>query len=70
MEFFNWYVDVPGDFIFIAMEYLEGGDLKQYMQKNPAEAKRNAKTITQQLLEGLAVLHEKGIIHRDLKPQV
>lgn len=70
MEFFNWYEDKPNDFTFLAMEYLEHGDLKRYMQDNPTEAKENVRKITEQLLQGLKVLHEKGIIHRDLKPQV
>lgn len=50
------------------MEYIEYGDLGEYI-KTPA-AKKDAKMITRQILEGLKVLHEEGICHRDLKPQV
>lgn len=64
--FFGWYEN--RDFVFIAMEYIEHGDLSQYL-KTPG-SRSNAREITRQLLEGLAVLHEKKICHRDLKPQV
>lgn len=51
------------------MEYIENGDLGEYIKAGP-KAKIEAKGITKQLLEGLAVLHAKAICHRDLKPQV
>lgn len=50
------------------MEYIEYGDLSEYIKDG--RAKPDAKKITRQILEGLEVLHEKGICHRDLKPQV
>ncbi|KAL0630970.1 hypothetical protein Q9L58_010180 [Maublancomyces gigas] len=51
------------------MEYIEHGDLSQYIRNYPAKAKAEAKAIILQILEGLEVLHERGICHRDLKPQ-
>lgn len=67
MQFFGWYENAEK--IFLAMEYVQHGDLGEYI-KNRDKAKINAREITRQLLEGLEVLHEKGICHRDLKPQV
>lgn len=65
--FLGWFEDPHA--IHIAMEYIEHGDLGQYM-KDGVKAKTEAKEITSQILEGLAVLHEREICHRDLKPQV
>lgn len=52
------------------MEYIEHGDLGQYIDDHAAKAKAEAKEVTSQLLQGLVVLHERQICHRDLKPQV
>lgn len=53
--------------MFIAMEFIEYGDLSNM---KPEDQRSNARDITQQILEGLEVLHERNICHRDLKPQV
>lgn len=58
------------DHTFLAMEYIEHGDLSGYIKRDRDGVKADAQEITRQLLEGLEVLHEKGICHRDLKPQV
>lgn len=68
VKFFGWYEDKAH--VFIAMEYLELGDLGTYMVDEQQTAKENAQEITQQILEGLEALHKEGICHRDLKPQV
>lgn len=52
------------------MEYIQHGDLAQYIGQYGAKAKTEVKQITSQVLEGLVVLHEKEFCHRDLKPQV
>lgn len=52
------------------MEYIEHGDLGQYIGDNPDQAKKEVDTIASQILEGLVVLHGRGICHRDMKPQV
>lgn len=50
------------------MEYVEGGDLSQYL-KDPI-IRLEAKEITRQLLQGLVIMHERLICHRDIKPKV
>ena len=53
--------------IYIAMEYVEGGDLKA---KLAAQSFSPAETIDiiSKVASGLHAAHEKGIIHRDVKP--
>lgn len=68
VEFLGWYEDQK--YIYIAMEYMERGDLAQYLRESGSEAKAQAREIAKQLLEGIMILHARKICHRDLKPQV
>ncbi|MBI3411159.1 MAG: protein kinase [Planctomycetes bacterium] len=52
---------------FIAMEYLEGGNLANQLDGRPLAA-RAAAELTETLARAVAYAHERGIIHRDLKP--
>jgi serine/threonine protein kinase len=52
---------------FIAMEYLDGEDLRRVIARGPLAA-THAIAIAKQVCVGLAKAHEAGIIHRDLKP--
>ncbi|MCB1747790.1 MAG: serine/threonine protein kinase [Gammaproteobacteria bacterium] len=55
------------DKVYISMEYVEGGDLKQRMQRTvfmPAMAI----DIIEKVAGGLAAAHDSGIVHRDVKP--
>lgn len=65
---FGWYEDPHAT--HIAMEYIPNGDLGRYIKENKAKAKADGRAITEQILQGLVVLHERGICHCDLKPQV
>lgn len=64
----GWFEDPYA--VHIAMEYIEHGDLGQFIADRGHEAKSGARDIASQILEGLVVLHERDICHRDLKPQV
>lgn len=66
--FLGWFENPYA--VHIAMEYIEYGNLSEYIHQYGAHAKADAREITSQLLEGLVVLHEREICHRDLKPQV
>lgn len=50
------------------MEYLPLGDLESMIGSPIPEAE--ARTISQQVLEGLQFMHEGKFVHRDLKPGV
>ncbi len=52
---------------FIAMEYVEGEDLRTRMRHAPLSLDE-ALTIAADIGRGLAAAHEKGIVHRDIKP--
>ena len=57
---------VGDDHAHIAMEYLDGGDLKQKIASGIRE--RQAVDYLKQIASALARVHEVGILHRDLKP--
>lgn len=52
--------------LYIAMEFIEGISLRQYLQHNPISLKR-ALEIILEISYALCHLHAHGIIHRDLK---
>jgi len=52
--------------LYIAMEYLNGGDLKQKIKAGVSQ-EETIKIITK-ISEALAYAHSKGFIHRDIKP--
>jgi serine/threonine protein kinase len=59
-------IDTAGDAVYLAMEYVEGGDLRKRMSGvlTPYEAL----DILIKVGGALSAAHKKGIIHRDVKP--
>jgi serine/threonine protein kinase len=57
---------LDGGQLFLSMEYLQGGDLEQRLEKGIPEAQ--AMRIVRELVSALRFVHGKGIIHRDIKP--
>lgn len=66
VQFFGWYES--SNYVYIAMEYISHGNLRNYLEAERSEDE--AKAITRQLLEGLVIIHQEGFAHRDLKPEV
>lgn len=52
---------------FIAMEYLNGGTVKERLNREHPLPLEQIKKIILQVCDGLTEVHNKGIIHRDLK---
>lgn len=53
---------------YLAMEYLEGQNIKDLLEMNVSFDLEEVADIGLQVLSGLAACHERGIIHRDIKP--
>lgn len=54
--------------LYIAMEYIQGVSLRQYMAKKPMSLKRALEVILE-IAYAICHLHTHGVIHRDLKPE-
>ncbi|MDP7639789.1 MAG: protein kinase [Candidatus Hydrogenedentes bacterium] len=57
-----------GAMAYIAMEFLEGGDLEEYLAKNQYIEQDDAIEICATIGQALAFAHKDGIVHRDIKP--
>lgn len=55
--------------IYIVLEYVEGGTLKDLIKEKGTLSPKVAVGIACQVLDALQHAHEWGIIHRDVKPQ-
>jgi serine/threonine-protein kinase len=58
-----------GDVHYIAMEYVEGEDLKAHIRRVGRLGPARATEIAAQVCEALEYAHTHGVIHRDVKPQ-
>ena len=64
----NIYDIGEGERPYIVMEYVEGTDLKKYIQENHPIPYSKVIKIMSQILSGISYAHRNGVIHRDIKP--
>jgi serine/threonine protein kinase len=57
-----------GECSFVAMEYIQGSDLREMIHSDDGLSLRQVASIAQQVGDALDHAHEKGVIHRDVKP--
>lgn len=62
-------VDIDNGRHFIVMEYLEGENLRERLQRQGAIPLKEAVDIALQVLTALEHAHKHGIVHRDIKPE-
>lgn len=55
------------DYIFIATEYCNGGDLENYLKAHGRLSEDEATTFLKQMINGFKGLHEVNAMHRDFK---
>ena len=61
-------VGKAGDVVFMAMEYIEGVELRTLIGEGQPLRVAQALSIAAQIAEGLAYAHQRGVVHRDVKP--
>lgn len=57
------------DKYYLVTEYLEGGDLFDFITKANNFTEKTASVIIEQILSAVFYLHKHGLVHRDLKPE-
>ncbi len=60
--------DVNLESRFIAMEFVDGGTLRDVLNTYKQLSIEQARTVIVQLCKGLQVAHTAGVLHRDIKP--
>ncbi|MGZ3457541.1 MAG: serine/threonine-protein kinase, partial [Archangium sp.] len=59
-----------GDTAFLAMEYLEGLSLREWMRRQARPVPlRDMLALGAQIADTMGEVHAQGIVHRDLKPE-
>ena len=56
-------------YIFLIMEYLEGGELYDYIVASKRLSEQEAFKFFIQIISAVEYLHKLNIVHRDLKPE-
>ena len=57
-----------GHLVYMAMEYIEGRELRELLAQGQPLAAVQAVDVAAQVAEGLAYAHQHQVVHRDIKP--
>jgi serine/threonine protein kinase len=61
-------VGKAGEVAYIAMEFIEGVELRTLIGEGKPMSVAQAVSVAAQVAEGLSYAHEHGVVHRDIKP--
>jgi eukaryotic-like serine/threonine-protein kinase len=61
-------VGKAGDVAYMAMEFIDGAELRTLIGEDRPLPVSQAVSIATQVAEGLAYAHQHGVVHRDIKP--
>jgi serine/threonine protein phosphatase PrpC len=56
------------NYLYVAMEYVDGRTLTQWMIDNPRPDLETARNILEQIAKGLRAFHRKEMLHQDIRP--
>jgi serine/threonine protein phosphatase PrpC len=59
----------PRQHLYVAMEYIDGQTLAQWMVDNPRPELDTVRGLVQQIAKGLQAFHRKEMLHQDLRPE-
>ncbi|HTU19427.1 MAG TPA: serine/threonine-protein kinase [Gemmataceae bacterium] len=62
------HVGEDREIVFLAMEFLEGMSMDDWLKKGRTPTVAQAARMGRQIALGLAAAHERGLMHRDIKP--
>jgi len=62
------YAGEHDGFLFLAMDYVHGQDLRRLILRDGALDPEPAVELLSQIASALAAAHAKGLVHRDIKP--
>jgi len=60
--------DEEHDLAYIAMEYIEGDDLRKHIKVGSLLPVKQVLSIIKRAAEGIDYAHQKNVVHRDIKP--
>jgi len=63
-----WAGERPRSHLFVALEYIEGQTLSQWMVDHPRPALAAVRALVEQMALGLHALHSREMLHQDLRP--
>lgn len=64
-----WSGDRARHALYVAMEYIDGQTLAQWMIDHPQPSLDAVRSIVEQLAMGLEALHRREMLHRDIRPE-